>query len=95
MIDVQLLDVFSEVEALLRSGREIQRDALHVRNAAPTTETQRRAATRRMQKRVGLMREECQELCDVLHALADRTSDLRATLDNRQHRRHDDAKAKH
>jgi hypothetical protein len=80
LFDVQLLDLFAEVEAILRSGRELQRDALKVRAIAPTNGAQRRAATARIRKRVRQMRKECRALCEVLQGLADRAEHLRADL---------------
>jgi hypothetical protein len=76
LFDVQLLDLFAEVEAILRGGRELQRDALRMRAIAPTSGAQRRAATQRIQKRVRQMRKECLTLCNVLQGLADRADDL-------------------
>jgi hypothetical protein len=76
LFDVQLLDLFAEVEAILRGGRELQRDALRMRAIAPTGAAQRRAATRRIRERVNRMRRECRTLCDVLQSLADRAADL-------------------
>src|SRR5262249_53301709 len=90
MFDVQLLDVFAEVEWLLRSGREVQSDALQLRSAASTSGTDRRAATRRIQKRVNQMQKEGRTVGKVLQALADRTVELRAAVDNRHRRRRDD-----
>ena len=77
MFDIRLLDLFAEVESLLRTGREMQRDALHMRDVAPTNGTQRRAAMRRMQKRVDQIRKECEPTC---------------SHNNRQHRRREDAR---
>jgi hypothetical protein len=79
MFDVRLLDLLGEVEAILRGGRDLQRDALRLRGVAPTNSAQRRAATRRMQKRVGQMQKECQSLCGVVHALANAADDLSRT----------------
>ena len=80
MFDVQLLDLFAEVEAILRAGRELQRDALRVRDVAPTTRAQRRAAVQRIQKRLNQLRKDCGTLCDVLQGLSDRADDLRDGL---------------
>lgn len=45
LLDVQLLDVFAQIESLLRGGREVQREALRVRGLPiPATPAQRRAA---------------------------------------------------
>ena len=77
MFDVQLLDVLAEVEAILRGGREVQRDALRLRGVAPTNSAQRRAATRRIQRRVDQMRKGCRTLCAVVTGLADIADGLR------------------
>jgi len=90
MLDVQLLDVFAEVESLLRSGREIQHDALQLRIAAPTDRIERRGAARRIEKRVAELHKECRTLCAVVETLARMTIQLRAAVDNRRHRRRED-----
>jgi hypothetical protein len=48
VVDVLLLDVLAQIESLLRSGRELQRELLRVRGVpqSTTTEQQQRAATR-------------------------------------------------
>ena len=79
MFDVQLLDVFAQVEAIMRGGRELQRDALRLRGVAPTNNAQRRAATRRMQKRLGQLRKECGTLCSVVAGLMNVADSLRRT----------------
>ena len=79
MFDVQLLDLFAEVEAILRGGRELQRDALRLRGVAPANSAQRRAATRRIQKGCGQMRKECQALSAVVAGLANIADGLRRT----------------
>lgn len=80
LFDVRLLDLFAEVEAILRGGRELQRDALRVRDIAPTNRTERRAAARRIQKRVGQLRKECLSLCGVASGLANAADELRASI---------------
>ena len=94
MFDVQLLDLFSEIESLLRSGREIQGDALRMRRVAPTNGVQRRAAAAQMQRRVDQLRRECRVLCDVARALVAPAARLRTAADNRHHRRRDDNREK-
>src|SRR5918912_1335630 len=45
LLDVQLLDLLAQMEALLRTGREIQREALRVRGVPqPSTNAQRTTA---------------------------------------------------
>ena len=51
VLDVQLLDVIAQVEALLRNGREIQREALRVRGVPiASTNVQRTAAAAKIEK---------------------------------------------
>jgi hypothetical protein len=50
ILDVHLLDVLAQIEALLRGGRDVQREALRVRSVAATTAARRRAAVMKIQK---------------------------------------------
>src|SRR5436305_3646573 len=48
VIDTELLDVFAEIEALLRSGREVQHELLRTRGVPhPTSPREQRAAAGR------------------------------------------------
>lgn len=78
VFDVQLLDAFAEIESLMRTGREVQRDVLRLRNIAPTNGTQRRAAGRRVKNLIEQMNAECRTLCDIVQGLAEMADDLRA-----------------
>jgi hypothetical protein len=70
LLDVQLLDVLATVEAVLRHGREIQREALRVRGAPhPVTHTQRIEAVTAIRERVDRMHGDCGTLCDVVEDL--------------------------
>jgi uncharacterized protein YoaH (UPF0181 family) len=72
---VLLLDVLAQIEALLRSGREVQRELLRVRGVpAPTSRERQRKAASRVQTLVAEM------LADS-RALADIVRDLRGTAD--------------
>ena len=90
MFDVQLLDLFAEVESLVRAGREIQRDALRMRRAAATRAADRRVIAQRVQKRVDQIGQECETFCDITALLAEGAANLRAAVMNKQHRRRDD-----
>jgi hypothetical protein len=82
VLDVQLLDVLAQIEALLRGGREVQREALRVRGVpSPVSSSQRKAAAAKIQKRVAEMDSECRTLCDVVQDLAQAADHLRSTLD--------------
>ena len=70
ILDVELLDVLAEIEALLRGGREVQRDALRVRGLPdPVSPAQRLAAARSIQQHLADMLEQCRSLGDVLREL--------------------------
>jgi hypothetical protein len=70
MLDVQLLDAFAQVEALLRIGREIQREALRARGVPPpVSPSERRAAGRTIRQHVDTMADECRTLADVVKEL--------------------------
>jgi hypothetical protein len=82
VLDVQLLDVLAEIEALLRGGREVQREALRVRGVpSPVTPAQRKAAATKIQKRVAEMDAECRTLCDIVRDLAQAAKNLRSAID--------------
>ena len=67
VLDVELLDVLAQIEALLRHGREIQREALRVRGVPHSVTTaQRQAAAAEIQRRISEMRKECRALGEVL-----------------------------
>ena len=62
-VDVQLLDVLAQVEAVLRHGREIQREALRVRGVPqPVNADQRRAAGTALRQRVDQMDKDTQNV---------------------------------
>ena len=83
MVDVQLLDVLAQVEAVLRHGREIQREALRVRGVpAPVERAQRRDAAAAIRDRVDQLQADCTTLCRVveeLHAAAQQLERVLAT----------------
>jgi hypothetical protein len=77
LLDVELLDVFAEIEAMLRCGREVQRDALRVRGLPnPVSPSQRLEASRSIRKHLADMMEQCQALADVLRDLDDTAAEL-------------------
>lgn len=80
MLDVHLLDVLAQIEALLRGGRDVQRAALRVRDVTGHSAAQRRAAAVKVQKHVAEMRKECRELAGIVDKLGDIANDLRAAL---------------
>jgi hypothetical protein len=82
LLDVELLDVFAQVEALLRCGREIQREALRVRGLPdPVSPAQRLAAGRLICSHLGDMSEQCRALGEVLRDLQDTAGELEKLLE--------------
>lgn len=83
LVDVQLLDVLAQVEAVLRHGREIQREALRFRGVpSPVSERQRRAAGEAILGRIDQMHQDCSTLCTVVEELrtsAQKLGDFLAT----------------
>jgi len=70
ILDVQLLDVFAQIETLLRLGREVQREALRVRGLpVPVTPSGRRASGKAIRQHLDEMTAECQALVEVLTEL--------------------------
>jgi hypothetical protein len=69
-IDVRVLDVLAQIESLLRSAREIQRQILKVRGVPERkTKTQRRAAARVLNKTARGMLDESVALSQILRDL--------------------------
>ena len=81
-LDVQLLDVMAQIEALLRRGRGIQRAALAVSGVPdPVSPEQRRQAGITVVEHIEEMRLECLGLSDVLAELARTSAELNRLLD--------------
>ena len=82
LLDVELLDALAQIEALLRSGREVQRDALRVRGLPnPVSPAQRVAAGRSICQHLDDMTEQCRSLMDVVEDLKSTASELETLLD--------------
>jgi hypothetical protein len=82
LLDVELLDAFAQVEALLRGGREVQREALRVRGLPePVSPSQRAAACRAICDHLNEMTDQCRSLMDVLHDLKGTASELEKLLE--------------
>jgi hypothetical protein len=70
LLDVELLDVFAQIEAMLRCGREVQRAALRVRGLPdPVSDSQRLEAARTIRVHLNNITEQCQALEEVLQDL--------------------------
>jgi hypothetical protein len=81
LLDVQLLDVLAQVEAVLRHGREVQREALRVRGVpSPVNPQERRAAGTAVRQRVDQMDKECNVLCGVVRDLSVAAKELERLL---------------
>jgi hypothetical protein len=77
LLDVQVLDLLAHIEALLRQGRDVQRESLRVRGVrlgAPVTAT---AAAMRITETVAAMQRDHQSLGTVLRALRKCADDLK------------------
>jgi hypothetical protein len=83
ILDVHLLDVLAQIEALLRGGRDVQRAALRVRHIAGSSMPQRRAAAVKVKKHVAQMRKECRMLNRVVDELGGIANDLHSVLTSR------------
>ena len=82
LLDVELLDAFAQIEALLRSGREVQRDALRVRGLPdPVSPSQRLKSGRSIRDHLNDMTEQCRSLMDVLDDLKGNASELEKLLE--------------
>ena len=81
LLDVQLLDVFAQIETLLRLGREVQREALQVRGLpVPGMSSGRKAAGKAIDQRLDEMTAECRALIEVLGELHGTARELNGLL---------------
>lgn len=82
LLDVELLDAFAQIEALLRCGREVQREALRVRGLpVPVSVTDRLAAGRAIREHLDDMTAKCRALVEVLGELQDTAAQLEKLLE--------------
>jgi hypothetical protein len=82
LLDVELLDVFAEIEAMLRCGREVQRDALRIRGLpTPVSASQRLDAARSIRRHLADMTQQCQALTEVLRDLDGTAAELEKLLE--------------
>ena len=82
VLDVHVLDVLAQVEALLRGAREIQRQILRVRGVPrPPSATHRRMAAAIVRKTARQMLEESRGLASVLRELQREAETLQAAAD--------------
>ena len=81
-LDVHVLDVLAQVEALLRGAREIQRQILRVRGVPRRRSTsQRRAAASAVRKTAQQMLEESRALSVILRDLRREADTLKRSAD--------------
>jgi hypothetical protein len=81
VLDVELLDVFAQIEAMLRGGREVQRAALRVRGLPdPVSASQRLEAARSIRAHLNDMTEQCRALDEVLRDLHETAAELETLL---------------
>jgi hypothetical protein len=80
-VDVQLLDVLAQIEAVLRHGRELQREALRVRGVpSPVDRSQRHASGTAIRDRADQMQADCMTLCKVVEDLRAGAQELERLL---------------
>src|SRR3954471_25073157 len=84
VLDVQVLDVLAQVEALLRHAREIQREVLEVRGVPePRSAARRRAAASVVRKTARKMLDDSRGLLKVLRELGRAADTLKRAADSR------------
>jgi hypothetical protein len=82
VLDVHVLDLLAQVEALLRGAREIQRQILRVRGVPrQKSATQRRAAATVVRKTARQMLDESRALLAVLRQLQREAESLKQSAD--------------
>jgi len=71
LVDVELLDVLAQIEALLRSGRELQRELLRIRGVPRSSPTpkQRKQSASRVRALVRVMATDARALTGVVGQL--------------------------
>jgi|SRR4051794_31442756 hypothetical protein len=88
LFDVQLLDLLAEIEALLRKGREAQREALRVRGEPdPSTKSQRSASAAKIARLAASMGDDHRTLGKIVRELRTRADDLQRSVAGRGDRR--------
>jgi hypothetical protein len=81
VLDVRLLDLFAQVEAMLRSAREIQRNAIKLRGTSmPVSRAQQRAIVTRIRKSVATIDRESRTLRTVIRLVVQATADLQSAV---------------
>jgi hypothetical protein len=84
IVDVHVLDVLAQIEALLRGAREIQRHLLRVRGVPKEQSVaRRRAAASHVRKLARKMWDETVALSKVLRELEQKSDSLKQTTDRR------------
>ena len=79
ILDVHLLDILGQVEALFRSAREIQRGILQVRGVPRSaTAAERQNAANAVRQRLALMLNECESATDAIREASRAAEDLKA-----------------
>jgi hypothetical protein len=68
VLDIHIIDIAAQLEALFRSVREVQRGVLTIRGALPRKEFDPGAD---VQARLGQMLQECNALSDAVSAAAE------------------------
>jgi hypothetical protein len=76
LLDVRLLDLFAQLEAIMRCAREIQRAAIHLRAAAHAGTTDATSA-RKITKGVATLARESQALQSVVQSVSQAADDIR------------------
>jgi hypothetical protein len=88
LLDVELLDLLAQIEALLRAGREMQREALAVRGVpVPRPPAHRAAAAAKIEKLVETMGRDHQAIARVLNTLRDCARQLHRSVRRGTHSR--------
>jgi len=76
LLDVHVLDVVAEIEALLRGIREVQREVLRLRGVSLPGSGDGDTPVATIQGRLGVMLEECDTLRDAVEQATDTAREL-------------------
>jgi hypothetical protein len=81
LMDVRLLDVFAQLEAIMRCARDVQRDLIRLRERRAAAEGVRAGSVTKIRKRIVSLSREAAALQPVVQGIADVVDDLRAATE--------------
>jgi hypothetical protein len=81
LMDVRLLDVFAQLEAISRCARDVQRGMIRLREKRAAPVARRSGSVTQIRKRIMSLSRESKALISVVREVAEVVDDLRAATD--------------